>query len=78
MDIYYSKCSMFTNKNGITIKCEIDAQLNLYCYCIDCGFKNFETIDEAERCRLYIKQSHCNLGLKALSHKSLGLGDILF
>ena len=37
------------NKNNIfKIKSEIDCKINLYSYCIDCGFKKLETNDEEE------------------------------
>ena len=40
--MHYSK---FTNNNSIKIKWEIDEKNYLYSYCINCCFKNFETID---------------------------------
>ena len=39
MNLYCIKCSKFTNKNGIKIKYEIDAKINLYSFCIDTVFQ---------------------------------------
>ena len=38
----------FTNNNGITIKLDIDEKVDLYCYCIYCGFEKFAAIDKEE------------------------------
>ena len=38
INVYYIKC----------LKRKKDGKINLYSYCIDCGFKNFETIDKKE------------------------------
>ena len=47
MNLYCIKCSEFTN-NNIKMKREIDRKINLSFYCINCGFKIFETIDAEE------------------------------
>ena len=48
MNLYYIIFSKLADNNVIKIKCEIDGKINLYSYCIDCGFKKFETIDKDE------------------------------
>ena len=60
MNLYCIKCLQFTKNNDIKMKGKIGGKINLYYYCIDCGFKNFETIDEKEisnllKCKLCIK-----------------------
>ena len=47
-------------KSNITIKREIEGKNNLYSRCINCSFKNFETINKEElsyslKIKLYIK-----------------------
>ena len=39
---------MLTDNNNIDIKHEIDGKLNLYTYCIGCGFKIFEASNKEE------------------------------
>ena len=39
---------MFTKSRNIRIKYKIDGKANLYSFCINCGFKKFESIDEEE------------------------------
>ena len=48
MKLYGSKCLKFTNGDVTKIKQEKNTKINLYSYCIDCGLKKFETIDEEE------------------------------
>ena len=45
MNFYWMKCWKFTKNSDIEIKGEIDGKISLYSYCIDCGFKQFETTD---------------------------------
>ena len=40
---------MFTKNKSIKIKHKIDGNINFYSFCIDCGFKKFESIDEELR-----------------------------
>ena len=46
MNFYSIKCSNFTHKSNIKIKRETDGKINLYSYCVNCGFKTFKTIDK--------------------------------
>ena len=46
MNLNYIKCSKFSKNKDINIKREIDGKINLDSYCINAGFKMFETIDE--------------------------------
>ena len=39
---------MFKKSRNIRIKYNIDGKTNLYSFCINCGFKKFESIDEEE------------------------------
>ena len=36
MNVYYIKCSKFTNDNTIKVKDETDGETNLYSFCVDC------------------------------------------
>ena len=49
---------MFSNKNDIKAKHDIDRQINLYSYFIYCGIKKFGTIDKEEVSAL-LKISKC-------------------
>ena len=40
------KCSKFVDNNNVKIKLEIDGKNDLYSYCMEYGFKVFETIDK--------------------------------
>ena len=48
MNLYCIECLKFSNENNIKINREIDGKINIYSFCVNCGFKNFETIDEEE------------------------------
>ena len=49
MSLYCTKCTIFTsNNNNVNIKRETGAKTNLYLYCIEYGFKKFETIYKEE------------------------------
>ena len=49
MNLYCTECSKLTNNNNnIKIKGDIERKINIYTLCIDCGFKNIETIDKEE------------------------------
>ena len=39
---------MSKKSRNIRIKYKIDGKTNLYSFCINCGFKKFESIDEEE------------------------------
>ena len=39
---------MFTKNTNIRIKRKIDGKIHCYPWCIDCGFKKFETINGEE------------------------------
>ena len=39
---------MLTKSRNIRIKNKNDGKTNLYSFCINCGFKKFESIDEEE------------------------------
>ena len=42
------KYLMFKKSRNIRIKDKIDGKTNLYSFCINCGFKKIESIDEEE------------------------------
>ena len=42
------KYLMLTKSRNIRIKCKNDGKTNLYSFCINRGFKKFESIDEEE------------------------------
>ena len=42
------KYLMFTKSRNIRIKYKIDGKTNLYSFCINCGFKKFESIDKEQ------------------------------
>ena len=42
------KYPMFKKSRNIRIKYKIDGKTNLYSFCINCGFKKFESLDEEE------------------------------